>query len=93
MFSATKVFENEKLLTRIFDFLGNESIRNVFIKRPNKQILIYGQVQSGKTAKIMEYIKKSNIRIKILMIQNSLSMLSQYERSLNTNKIKFYSKP
>ena len=91
MSSATKVFENTKLLTRIFDFLDDESIRNAFIKRPNKQILIYGQVQSGKTAKIMEYIKKSNIRIKILMIQNSLSMLSQYERSLNTNKIKFYS--
>ena len=63
---SSKVFKNEKLLTRIFDFLGDDLIRNAFIKRPNKQILIYGQVQSGKTAKIMEYIKKSNIRIKIL---------------------------
>lgn len=89
--NATKVFKNKKIVSRIFDFLGDDSIRNAFIKRPNKQILIYGQVQSGKTAKIMEYVKNSDIRVNILIIQNSLSMLCQYEKALNTNNIKFYS--
>jgi hypothetical protein len=88
---ATKVFKNRKILSKIFDFLGDDDIRNVFCTANNKQILIYGQVQSGKTSKIMEYIKTTDVKTKILIIQNSLSMLSQYERSLNMNKINFLS--
>jgi hypothetical protein len=91
MSSASKVFQTKKILSRVFDFLGNDHIRNQFIPCSNKQILIYGQVQSGKTAKIMEYIKKCTNQISILMIQNSLSMLSQYERALRANNIKFCS--
>lgn len=67
------------------------STTEVLNDRTNKQILIYGQVQSGKTSKIMEYIKKSNVNITILVIQNSLSMLFQYEKTLSQNGIKFYS--
>jgi hypothetical protein len=89
--SATKVFQNKKILSKVFDFLGDNDIRNVFLPTSNKQILIYGQVQSGKTAKIMEYIKNTQIKTKILMIQNSLSMLAQYERALDANKIHFRS--
>lgn len=87
--SISKVFNNKQILSKIFDFLGDDKIREQFIKP--KQTLIYGQVQSGKTAKIMEYIKNSSLRINILIIQNSLSMLAQYERALKTNNIQFYS--
>lgn len=83
--SISEVFKDRKLLSKIFDFLGDDKIRRTFI--PNKQILIYGQVQSGKTAKIMEYIRNNSSRINILFIQNSLSMLAQYERAFKTNKI------
>ena len=89
--SSRKVFQNRKILSRVFDFLDDNNIRNEFLPTSNKQILIYGQVQSGKTAKIMEYIKNTNVKTKILMIQNSLSMLEQYERALNLNKIEFSS--
>jgi hypothetical protein len=91
MNNAKKVFQNRKILSRVFDFLGDNEIRNIFLPTSNKQILIYGQVQSGKTSKIMEYIKTTNMKINILIIQNSLSMLSQYERTLNANHIHFYS--
>lgn len=87
---SSKVFKNKQILSKIFDFLGNDKIRDQFPPKP-KQTLIYGQVQSGKTAKIMEYIKNSSSRINILIIQNSLSMLAQYERALKTNDVKFYS--
>jgi hypothetical protein len=86
-----KVFQNRKILSKVFEFLGNDSIRKEFLPTFNKQILIYGQVQSGKTAKIMEYIKNTDIKTKILMIQNSLSMLAQYERALSSNKIEYRS--
>jgi hypothetical protein len=87
--NATKVFQNRPILTQIFNFLGNDDIRESFLPTLNKQILIYGQVQSGKTSKIMEYIKKTTVSTKILLIQNNLSMLSQYERVLSSNKIMF----
>ena len=89
MSSTKKVFQNRKILSKVFEFLGNDNIRKEFLPTFNKQILIYGQVQSGKTAKIMEYIKNTNIKTKILIIQNSLSMLSQYERALSLNKIEY----
>lgn len=88
--SIITVFKNRNLLSEIFDFLGDDNIRNQFIPKP-KQILIYGQVQSGKTAKIIEYIKNSTIRINILFIQNSLSMLAQYENALRNEKIRYCS--
>lgn len=77
------------MFTKELNVLENE---NQFVPRTtNRQILIYGQVQSGKTAKIIEYIKQNPIRINILFIQNSLSMLAQYERAFNNNKIKVFS--
>lgn len=87
--NTTKVFQNRKILTQIFNFLGDDDIREKFLPTLNTQLLIYGQVQSGKTSKIMEYIKNAKVATKILFIQNSLSMLSQYERALTENKITF----
>ena len=91
MSSAKTAFQNRKILSKVFEFLGNDAIRKEFLPTFNKQILIYGQVQSGKTAKIMEYIKNADVKTKILMIQNSLSMLTQYERALSSNKIEYRS--
>lgn len=88
---ATKAFQNKSIVSNIFSFLGNNCAQHSFIKRPNKQLLIYGQVQSGKTAKIINYITTNTNRVKILLIQNSLSMLYQYEISLRKNNIKYYS--
>ena len=86
--SANEVFQNTKISSKIFDFLGDDDIRKEFKPKFNKQILIYGRVQSGKTAKIMEYIKSNSNKINILIIQNSLSMLAQYEKAFNANDIK-----
>ena len=52
-----------------------------------KKVLIYGQVQSGKTSRIIEYVRNNSININILMIQNNLSMLAQYEKALENYKI------
>ena len=87
--NATKVFQSRYILTQIFNFLGDDDIRETFLPTLNRQILIYGQVQSGKTSKIMEYMKNTKVTTKILLIQNSLSMLAQYERALSENKIAF----
>jgi hypothetical protein len=57
---------------------------------PQRKVLIYGRVQSGKTARIMQYIKESTISVKLLFIQNSLSMLSQYNIALKQNNIKCF---
>lgn len=55
---------------------------------PTIHTLIYGQVQSGKTNKIMEYIE-SNKQPKVLIIQNSVNMLKQYIHALQKRKITY----
>lgn len=57
----------------------------IFALKVNKQIqfcqknvsLVYGQVQSGKTAEIMNIIQRSHLPC-VLIIQNSLLVLQQY---------------
>jgi hypothetical protein len=50
---------------------------------PSYNTLLYGEVQSGKTGMIMRYIKHYSITtIKVLIVQNSLTMLSQYKNVL-----------
>jgi len=52
--------------------------------------LLYGQVQSGKTRKIMDYVVAFKPSIpKILLIQNSVSMLDQYSRILKHRNIPY----
>jgi len=50
--------------------------------------LVYGQVQSGKTAMIMKLIQKSNLQC-VLIIQNSLLVLKQYTSRFSSNRISF----
>lgn len=56
-----------------------------------KNILIYGDVQSGKTNEIIKFLKKErHICIpKVLVIQNSLLVLKQYIKKLQKNNIDF----
>jgi hypothetical protein len=54
-----------------------------------RRILVHGQVQSGKTDEIMKIIQKplySNIT-KIIVVQNSLLVLSQYKERLSNKQI------
>ena len=50
--------------------------------------LVYGQVQSGKTAMIMKLLRKSVLPC-VLIIQNSLLVLKQYMSRFKTNRIGF----
>ena len=98
------VFNNKDLTTEIFSYVGDVELchhfknnlhKNYekFIKFTNgtpKTTLIYGQVQSGKTARIIQYIKDSFIKIKILLVQNSLSMVKQYETKFINNNLKYF---
>lgn len=98
--NSTSVINNPFILNYVSSYLtptDNQKFDNA-IKPLTKsysqtQILIRGQVQSGKTAKIMEYIKEQqNPKLPVILhIQNSLSMLSQYEKTLKANNIKFHS--
>lgn len=57
---------------------------------PSYNTLLYGEVQSGKTGMIMRYIKHYPITtLKVLIVQNSLSMLSQYKNVLEKLNIPF----
>ncbi len=58
--------------------------------KPTTHILLYGQVQSGKTAKIMDFITKFKTnKLKILVIQNNVLMLTQYVKSLSQRGITY----
>jgi len=50
--------------------------------------LVYGQVQSGKTAMIMNLLRKSVLPC-VLIIQNSLLVLKQYMSRFKTSNISF----
>lgn len=57
---------------------------------PSLNTLLYGQVQSGKTGKIMDYIQSYRPgELKVLVLQNSRFMLSQYTNTFNKLGIKF----
>lgn len=57
---------------------------------PKYNTLLYGEIQSGKTSKLMRYIVYyRRTKTKILVIQNSLTMLEQYKNALNALKISF----
>lgn len=88
-----QVFQNSAILNNIYSFIPKNDVSNTFQYEPNvpNKVLIYGQVQSGKTAKIIDYIKHSKHNIPtILCIQNSLTMLDQYHSAFARNGVKVY---
>lgn len=88
-----KLSNNPSILNIVNSYLStNDAIAfNNAIKTTHVQqkILIRGQIQSGKTGRIIQYIKETinNKLPTILCIQNSLSMLSQYEKALKSHNI------
>ena len=95
-----KVILNKDLLTNIFSYLNKSELKSlVYSFRSNvhfdyivppKHVLLYGQVQSGKTDKIMEYVKNYKpYELKIIIIQNNVCMLSQYTNALKTQGISY----
>lgn len=53
--------------------------------------LIYGEVQSGKTAAIIQSITHFKPeKVKIIVIQNTLLMFTQYAKIIEKNKISYY---
>ena len=55
------------------------------------KILVYGQIQSGKTAYIIEIIKNPKYKgiPKMIIIQNSLLVLEQYKKRLREQLVEF----
>lgn len=100
--SIARVIYNRDLLTNIFEFLNKNDLKRLKISKdfrnlthsehiaPQHNTLLYGQVQSGKTSKLIEYIKtfKPDV-LKILILQNNKCMLSQYSKALSFNNIQF----
>ena len=96
----SSVIKNHYLFSYIVSFLSDKNLKQLakgplgyliheFVV-PTSHTLIYGQVQSGKTAKIIEYVKNYRPDVpKILVMQNSLSMLKQYTMCLKANNISY----
>ena len=91
----TNILKNCDVMGEIIRFTGDcvvlEELREYLdpanyldIVLHKRRILIYGQVQSGKTAAIMEAIQKPmyDKLQKIIVIQNSLLVLRQYQQRL-----------
>jgi len=93
------ILSNKDLFTYILSFLTLRELKQISrnitvdvhsIIVPRVNVLLYGQVQSGKTGKIIEYINNFNPEmLKILVIQNSKTMLSQYCKTLKNNNIDY----
>jgi hypothetical protein len=69
------------------NYMTEIGYKKILLAKTN--ILIYGQVQSGKTAAIMDIIKKplyEGIQ-KIVIIQNSLLVMKQYLQRFNSSNI------
>jgi len=91
----TALLNHRDIMGEIVQFTGDRvvlwTLRNHldtdvynFILLHKRRILIYGQVQSGKTAAILDAIQKplyDNLH-KIIVIQNSLLVLKQYQQRL-----------
>lgn len=99
MNAQENVIKNQDLFALIAEYVGDKNMNMLFknCMRPMHKVylkintLVYGQVQSGKTGRIMEYIKYYQTQfIKILVVQNNLSMVSQYCEAFNKNDINYH---
>lgn len=66
-----------------------DRISQYALDRIEKNVLIYGEVQGGKTRAIIDYIRENEFRKKVLVVQNSLFVLKQYEQRLKSESIKY----
>ena len=94
-----QTFFNKELFTHILSFLDNRQHKNIIHSfkhmiyfdniRTTHHMLLYGQVQSGKTSKIIDFISYNKHKLNILIIQNNRNMLSQYTQSLTNRHISY----
>jgi len=86
-----------EIMDEIVLYTGDPHVANVLkdkisqyvLDRIEKNILIYGNVQGGKTAEIFNYINENSSCQKVLVIQNSLLVLKQYDQRLKTKNIDY----
>lgn len=94
------VMNMRDIFTRIMEFLSEKDLRimcksfrsSLHYKyiNPTSHMLLFGEVQSGKTHKIMHFIKFYDQTIlKIVLIQNSRIMLQQMATALISNGITY----
>lgn len=98
--SVARVSSNRDLLTYILSFVDSVELKKLVPHLRNRvhydyinptiHTLVYGEVQSGKTRKIMEYVQRYRRDLpKIVVIQNNLFMLNQYIKSLEQSRISY----
>jgi hypothetical protein len=66
-----------------------DKISQYALNRIEKNVLIYGNVQGGKTNEIIKYIKEHELDTKVLVIQNSLLVLKQYEQRFKSQNVDY----
>lgn len=97
---ADKVLYNPDLFTKVFTYLSEKELKRVAHAfrnmlhyeqcRVQTHTLLYGQVQSGKTGKIMDYIQQfMSTQLKVLIVQNSTIMMVQYIKTMKQLGIKY----
>lgn len=76
------------------DILVAYTLKNYITKytfdKIEKNVLIYGNIQGGKTAEIIKIIKEKTDYPKVLVVQNSLMVLKQYMQRFKTSNIKYH---
>ena len=86
-----------EIMDRIVSYTGDARVANVLkghitqytLDSMEKNVLIYGDVQCGKTAEIIKYINENSMEKKVLVIQNSLLVLKQYEQRFKSQNIDY----
>lgn len=100
---ATMVLGNPDIFTNICLYLEADELKKMADSFPHRlntdylrtilpktHTLLYGEVQSGKTDKIMRYIKyfKPHL-LKVVVMQNNLTMCTQYKKAFKRENIPF----
>lgn len=82
----TEIIEQIVLFSKSFKVAHTlkDYISKYVYDKCERNILVYGQVQSGKTKEIIKIIKSDEYKdiIKVLVVQNSLLVLKQYHERL-----------
>ena len=86
VFNLIAMFSGEPNVIHTFKPILTPQVYHSFYKK--NITLVYGQVQSGKTAMIMNLLRKSVLPC-VLIIQNSLLVLKQYMSRFKQNQISF----
>jgi hypothetical protein len=66
-----------------------DRISQYVLDRIEKNVLIYGEVQGGKTGAIIDYIRENAFRKKVLVVQNSVLVLKQYEQRFKSERVSY----